>query len=363
MRAVVYDSYGELPIVRDVQDPECAADGAVIAVRATGVCRSDWHAWRGHDPVTLPHVPGHEFAGTIIEIGCQVTDFRVGERVTMPFVEGCGRCEYCRSGNAQVCPKQTQPGFTGPGSFAERVAIHGADVNLVRLPASVDFRTAAALGCRFATAFRAVTTHGRLHSGQWIAVFGLGGVGLSAVMIAVNLGARVVAIDNHRPALDRAIRLGAEVTLSAGGDSSGVDVARSVREITGGGAHVAVEAVGSAHIAAMSVRSLRRRGRHVQVGLLLGDDAMTALPMDLVVSHELEIYGSHGMAAADYTAMLSVIESNGLLPERLIGSVISLDDAGAALAAMDNYGADGMTIIEIPEMNRDIMVPDARPQE
>jgi alcohol dehydrogenase len=262
----------------------------------------------------------------------------------MPFVEGCGHCEYCRSGNAQVCPDQTQPGFTGPGSFAERVAIHGADVNLVRLPASVDFRVAAALGCRFATAFRAVTMHGRLSGGQWIAVFGLGGLGLSAVMIAVSLGARVVAIDNHLPALARAARLGAEHTLSVG-----LDADQFVCEITGGGAHVTVDAVGSAQIAATAVRSLRRRGRHIQVGLLLGDDAMTALPMDRVVAYELEIFGSHGMAAADYAAMLSRVESGVLRPEKLIGSVVGLHDAGPALAAMDTYGADGMTIIDIPD--------------
>jgi alcohol dehydrogenase len=206
-----------------------------------------------------------------------------------------------------------------------------------------------------------VTTHGRLSAGQWIAVFGLGGVGLSVVMIAVSLGARVVAIDNHDRALTRAASLGAEVVLSADGHSGDVDVAQSIREITGGGAHVTVDAVGSAQTAATAVRSLRRRGRHVQVGLLLGADAMTALPMDRVIAHELEIYGSHGMAAADYAAMLGVVESGALRPERLIGSVIGLDEAGKALAAMDTHGADGMTIIEIP--HSEITVPDGRLQE
>ena len=342
MRAVVYSQYGELPRVRDVADPHCPADGVIVTVRATGVCRSDWHAWRGHDPVTLPHVPGHEFAGVIAEIGSAVTGFRAGERVTAPFVQGCGACEYCRSGNAQVCPQQTQPGFTGPGSFAEQVVVNGADVNLVRLPDAVGFVTASALGCRFATAFRAVTVHGRIAPGQWLAVYGCGGVGLSAVMIGVALGARVLAVDSHPAALALAHDLGAERTLP--GDP---EVDLTVHEITAGGAHVTVDAVGSPITAGAAVRSLRRRGRHIQVGLLLGADAMAALPMDRVIAQELEIYGSHGMAAADYPALMSMIASGVLRPEQLVSSVIGLDEAGAALAAMDTGTASGLTVIEI----------------
>jgi D-arabinose 1-dehydrogenase-like Zn-dependent alcohol dehydrogenase len=130
VRAVVYSGYGVIPAVVEVPDPACPDAGAVLSVGATGVCRSDWHAWKGHDPVALPHIPGHELAGVVAEIGPGVTRYRVGDRVTVPFVCGCGACEYCLAGDAQVCPHQTQPGFTGPGSFAERVAIHAADVNL-----------------------------------------------------------------------------------------------------------------------------------------------------------------------------------------------------------------------------------------
>jgi alcohol dehydrogenase len=342
MRAVVYSHYGELPRVRGIADPICPAGGAIIAVRATGVCRSDWHAWRGHDPVALPHIPGHEFAGVIAEIGSQVRGFRVGERVTAPFVQGCGHCEYCLAGNAQVCPQQRQPGFTDQGSFAEQVVVNGADVNLVRLPDSVGFLAASALGCRFATAFRAITVHGRSSPGQWLAVYGCGGVGLSAVMIGVAIGARVIAIDASRGALARAAELGAEHALEVGSDND-----RTINEITDGGAHVTIDAVGSPATAAAAVRSLRRRGRHIQVGLLLGDDALTALPMDRVIAHELEVYGSHGMAAADYPALLGLIASGVLHPERLVGAVVGLDAAGDALAAMDSGAAPGMTVIEM----------------
>ncbi len=342
MKALLYSQYGELPRVRDVPDPMCPADGAIITVRASGVCRSDWHAWRGHDPVVLPHVPGHEFAGVIAEIGPEVTNFFVGERVTAPFVQGCGRCDYCRAGNAQVCPQQRQPGFTDPGSFAEQVVVNGADMNLVRLPDTVGFVAASALGCRFATAFRAITVHGRIAPGQWLAVYGCGGVGLSAVMIGVAIGARVIAIDASQAALARATDLGAERALQVGFDTD-----RTIGEIADGGAHVTIDAVGSPATAAAAVRSLRRRGRHVQVGLLLGDDALTALPMDRVIAQELEIYGSHGMAAVDYPALLGLIASGALHPERLVSTVIGLDEAGEALAAMDSGSGPGMTVIEM----------------
>jgi D-arabinose 1-dehydrogenase-like Zn-dependent alcohol dehydrogenase len=344
VRAVVYSGYGETPVLTQVADPACPADGVVIAVGATGVCRSDWHAWKGHDPVPLPHIGGHEFAGVVAETGPLVTGWRAGDRVTVPFACGCGRCEYCLAGDAQVCPQQTQPGFTEPGSFAELVAVHAAVENLVPLPASVGFVAAAGLGCRFATAFRAVTTHGRVRAGDWLAVHGCGGVGLSAVMIASALGARVIAVDVAAAALDRARELGAEFAVLAGG----ADPVTEIGEITGGGAHVSIDALGSPATAVNSVRCLRRRGRHVQVGLLLGPASAPPIPMDLVIGRELEIYGSHGMAARDYPAMMVMVADGTLRPGAAIGQIIGLEDIAQALAAMDGPGpAAGMTVVKL----------------
>jgi len=329
MRAVVFDAVGSPLRITEVAPPECPPDGAVIEVKATGICRSDWHSWRGHEVVSLPHVPGHEFSGVVTQIGPQVSAFAVGDRVTVPFVNGCGRCDWCRAGQAQVCPHQTQPGFSHPGSFAEQVAIRAADFNLVRLPDAVDFVTAAVLGCRFATAFHALTAQARLRAEEWLTVFGCGGVGLSAVMIAVALDARVVAVDPSPAALARAAELGAEATVAA------TDPVAAVRYITGGGAHSSVDALGSATTALCSVRSLRARGRHVQIGLMLGDDELAPLPWDLVVAKELEVLGSHGMAASEYPAMLAMIADGRLQPQRLIGSVIDLERAGEVLMSMD----------------------------
>ena len=309
MRAVQYAEPLATPRLVDIPDPECPDDGVVVRVGATGVCRSDWHAWAGHDPVPRPHVPGHELAGTVHAVGPSVRRWSVGDRVTVPFVCGCGRCAYCRAGDTHVCPDQTQPGFTGSGSFAELVALRAADTNLVRLPDDLDVVTAASLGCRLATAYRAVVTHGRITPGDWLAVHGCGGVGLSAVLVGAALGARVVAVDVSEAALARAVELGAAATVR------GDDPAAAVRDATGGGgAHVSLDAVGSPTTAVASVHSLRRRGRHVQVGLLLGDQATPPLPMDLVVAHELEVHGSHGMPAHQYADLLDLVTSGRLDP-------------------------------------------------
>ncbi len=343
MQAVQYDAYGATPALVDIPAPRCPDGGVLVEVRATGVCRSDWHAWQGHDPVPLPQVPGHEFAGVITAVGSRVRTRRIGQRVTAPFVCGCGRCAYCADGAAQVCPDQSQPGFTQQGSFAELVAVPAADLNIVPLPDDLDFVTAASLGCRFATSYRALTAHGQVRPGDWVAVHGCGGVGLSAVMIASALGARVVAVDLSAAALSLAADLGAEV-LVEGGPAA----ARRVVDATGGGAHVSLDAVGSPDTAVASVSSLRPRGRHLQVGLLLGEHATPPLPMDLVVARELSIHGSHGMAAQDYPAMLDLVTSGAVRPDRLVGSVIGLSEAGAALAAMSHPATTaGVTVVRM----------------
>ncbi|MEW9549101.1 zinc-dependent alcohol dehydrogenase family protein [Nonomuraea sp. NPDC050783] len=339
MRAVAFDIFGGELDVRELPDPAPAPHGAVIRVEATGLCRSDWHGWQGHDPDirALPHVPGHEFAGVVEAVGPDVRGWRPGARVTAPFVCACGTCPSCTAGEQQVCERQTQPGFTHWGSFAEYVAIDHAEVNLVAVPEDMAFATAAGLGCRFATAFRAVAQVGEVRPGEWVAVHGCGGVGLSAVMIATAAGARVVAVDVSADALHLAELAGAThfVNGAAG------DAAAQVRELTRGGAHVSLDALGSPRTCAASVESLRRRGRHVQVGLLPGGP--TPVPMERVIAHELRLLGSHGMAAHAYPRMLELIRAGVLHPDQLVTRTIGLADAGKALAAIGSV--PGVTII------------------
>lgn len=323
-------------------DPSVPGSGVVVRVMATGMCRSDWHAWAGHDDVVFPHVPGHELAGVVAEVGAGVGRWEVGDRVTVPFVCGCGQCEWCLAGEAQVCPEQQQPGFTHWGSFAEYVALHAADTNLVAVPDQVDFATAASLGCRFATAYRALVTRARVVEGEWVTVVGAGGVGLSAVMIAQALGGRVVAVDRNPEALAVASELGAEHTLQA----EGADVPSAVADLTDGGSHVAIDAVGSEQTCSDAVLSLRRRGRHVQVGLLPPVGGHPRVPMARVIGWELDLLGSHGMAAADYTPMMALIEQGSLQPQRLIRRTIGLDAAAEMLPGFDRATLAGMTMVD-----------------
>ncbi|MGP9842949.1 zinc-dependent alcohol dehydrogenase family protein [Brachybacterium sp. 107] len=343
MRAVRYDAFGEQPSLVEVPDPECPPRGAVITVHATGVCRSDWHAWQGHDDsVQLPHIPGHEFAGVVEQVGADVTRFAPGDRVTAPFILSCGRCEQCLAGAPQVCPDQYQPGFDLPGSWAEQVVVIEADHNLVALPDGIDMTLAAGLGCRVGTAYHAVLTQARVGAGESVAVFGCGGLGLACVMVALAAGADVVAIDVSEHALAAAAELGATAL------ASGPDIVERVREATGGGAHVTLDALGSAATARTAISSLRPRGRHVQVGLLLGEDADPALPMGQVIGQELQILGSHGLAVAEYRDLLADIASGRLDLGRTVGRILDLEDLPAAMLAMDQPPTTaGMTVARL----------------
>ncbi|CAJ0693326.1 zinc-dependent alcohol dehydrogenase family protein [Ralstonia wenshanensis] len=343
MKAIVYEAFGAVPKHMNVPDPTPASDGVVVQVMASGVCRSDWHGWMGHDTdIELPHVPGHELAGVVAAVGADVTRWKVGDRVTVPFVAGCGHCPECHAGHQQVCEQQFQPGFTHWGSFAEYVGIGYADLNLVRLPDDLDFTTAASLGCRFVTAFRAVVDQGKTSAGQWVAVHGCGGVGLSAIMIANAIGANVVAIDISDSALELARALGAVATVNASRES---DVVEAVRGITQGGAHVSLDALGHPATCCNSISNLRRRGKHVQVGLMLGDHTTPTVPMSKVIAHELEILGSHGMQAHRYGPMLDMIRTGKLQPGRMVRREISLSASIEALTNMNRFEAAGVTVI------------------
>jgi alcohol dehydrogenase len=343
LRAAIYQAFQQPLSIQKVVDPAPNDEGVVLRVMAAGLCRSDWHGWMGHDPdIIPPHVPGHELAGTIVATGKNVNNWQAGDRVTVPFVGGCGHCPQCMSGNQQVCDAQFQPGFTHWGCFAEYVAIQRADINLVRLPDSMSFETAASLGCRFITSFRAIVDQGAVSAGQWVVVHGCGGVGLSAIMIANALGAQVIAVDIGEPQLALASELGAVATINANETSGLVE---AVRDITQGGAHVSIDALGSQQTCFNSIANLRKRGKHIQVGLMTGNHQHPRIPMDRVLSNELEILGSHGMQAFRYTELMAMIEQGKLAPDKLVGKKISLEESLEALVTMDQFSNVGVTVI------------------
>jgi alcohol dehydrogenase len=343
MKAALYSDFNGPIAVEAVDDPTPPPGGVVLEVQATGVCRSDWHGWMGHDhEIVRPHVPGHEMSGIIVGVGRGVDRSFMDQRVTVPFVLACGSCAMCVQGHHQVCERQYQPGFTGWGSFAQYVALPYASVNVVRLPDGVDFATAAGLGCRFATAFRAVVDQGQVEMGTQVAVWGAGGVGLSATMIAQALGASVVAVDINPDALALARSIGASHTVLVSED---VDPVAMVRELTNGGPDVSLDTLGSTTTAVQSMMSLRRRGRHVQVGLMVGDDVEPAIPMWRLHSYEIELYGSHGMQARRYPRMLEMIADGRLDPASLVTRTFDLQSGVEHLTSMDTFPGTGFAVI------------------
>ena len=345
MKAVYYLQFKGPVEIREVPNPKVSPDSVIVKVVATGLCRSDWHGWMGHDSdIMLPHVPGHELAGVIVETGSEIKNFKVGDRVTVPFVSGCGRCPECVSGNHQVCDHQFQPGFTAWGSFAEFVEIKYADINLVKLPDEIDFVTAASLGCRFITSFRAVIDQGKVAAGQWVAVHGCGGVGLSAIMIAAAAGANVIAIDIDNVKLELAKIVGANVVINA---TKSDNVFEEIKNITGRGAHISIDALGSQETCFNSVSCLRKRGKHIQVGLMTGYHKHPKIPMDKVVANELEIIGSHGMQSFRYSEMFEMIKSGKLNPGLLVGKTISIEEVPEALVNMNRFENVGVTVIKL----------------
>ena len=350
MKAAIYEQFRGPISIEQVADPTPSPNGVVIRVGACGICRSDWHGWMGNDPdIKLPHVPGHELAGEIVAIGSeisnsrsQISDLKLGDRVTLPFVCGCGTCEPCLNGDQQVCDHQFQPGFTAWGGFTEFVAIEYAADNLVHLPDEINFVTAASLGCRFATSYRAVVDQGRVQSEQWVAVHGCGGVGLSAIMIAAAFGARVIAIDIAEDKLAFAKDIGAEVVI----DSTYGNTIEAILNITDGGAHISIDALGHPEILVNSISSLRKRGKHIQVGIMESGGHRPEIPIDKIIARELELIGSHGMQAHRYPEMLEMIRQGRLEPDKLAGKRVSLEESSAALVDMNSFSATGVTVID-----------------
>ena len=342
MRAAVLTRYRAPLEIADIAEPDCPEDGVVLSVLACGVCRSDWHSWTGSDPdVQLPHVPGHEYCGIVEETGPRVTRWKKGDRVIAPFILACGQCPACASGNQTTCPTQIIPGFTHPGAFAERIAVPRADHNLTALPGTMDPALAAALGCRVTTAWHGLTGRAGLQPGEWLAIFGTGGIGLSALLLGKALGARVVVVDVVEDKLAHAKAHGADAAINAAAE----DAPEAVRAVTGGGAHVAVEALGIEETAASALKSLRKLGRMVQIGMPAGKHVQMRLPMDAIYSGQLAIFGTRGMPAWRYPSLLSLIEAKQVDLTPLIARRVPLSDASTELAAFDNPAPPGVAVI------------------
>lgn len=350
MKAAVVEKFKEPVVIRDWDDPECGPDDAIVKVMANGLCRTDWHLWQGHwdwlgfSP-PLPAVLGHEMSGVVEEVGSNVANFEKGDRIVVPFMHACGRCGSCADGFQNRCDNGAVNMFTTGGTLAEATKVVNADVNLVHLPEGISFVDGAALGCRFMTAYRGIVAQARAGAGQWVAVFGCGGVGLAAVDIANALGCNVIAISRTQRKLDMAKKLGAVHTVVAG---SPEETVQKVKDLTGGGAHVSADCLGTSATFTPSLLSLRKGGRLVRLGLTGSEDkGQISLAADAIVALELEIYGSMGMQARCYPEMLRMIESGKLHPEKLVSKTFTLEQLNDELTAMSDFQQVGVSVLSM----------------
>ncbi len=341
MRAAILKAYREDLHIDTVPDPVCEADGVVLKVLACGICRSDWHGWVGEHPRVKPGaIPGHEYCGEVVEAG-PLARWQVGDRIIAPFILACGQCPDCLSGQTTICRSQRVPGFGEPGAYAQYISVPRAH-NLARLPEAISPVLAAGLGCRVTTAWHALTGRADLRAGEWLAVHGTGGIGLSALILGRALGARVVVVDVVPEKLSHALTLGAEAAF----DARDGDVAARIVEATGGGAHVSIEALGIAATANASLDCLRPLGRHVQVGLPTGHTARMEIHMNAVYMKQLAVYGTRGMPAWRYPSLLDLITRGVVDMSPLIARTVPLSGASAELRAFDAPMPPGVAVID-----------------
>lgn len=348
MKAAVLEELRKPLVVREMSDPQCPPNGAIVRVEANGICRSDWHAWMGDWSwfglmLQLPHVLGHEFCGVVEEVGKEIRNFKKGDRVVVPFSQGEGSCEYCRTGHSNICITPLTPGFAYWGGYGRMVAVPFADFNLVPLPGDIDFVEAASMGCRFMTSFHGVVDQAQVKPGEWVAVHGCGGIGLSAIHIAAAMGANVIGVDLDDAKLELARKVGATHVING----KKIDALGAIRDLTGGGAHVAVDALGIAATCRNAVMSLRKRGRHLQIGLTTqAEQGEVAMPIDLIVQMELQVIGSLGMQASHYPAMLQMVEARKLSPKSMVTRTVPLEGASGVLAEMTSFQNVGVTVVD-----------------
>tara|TARA_R110002094_G_scaffold205787_3_gene176530 strand:- start:843 stop:1877 length:1035 start_codon:yes stop_codon:yes gene_type:complete len=339
MRAAVVRDFNQDLSIETVADPTCPANGVVLEVAACGVCRSDFHGWVGEHPkVENGSILGHEYCGTVVEAGANAKH-KVGDRLIAPFILACGSCPECSTGVSNACERAVVPGFGTPGAYAEFVAVP-FDHNLVGLPDTMTPALAAGLGCRVTTAWHALTDRANVRAGEWVAVHGTGGIGLSALLLAKMLGARVVVVDIVEEKLAHALELGAD----AGVNAARVDAAAAIRDITAGGAQVSIEALGIEATTNASVECLATLGRHVHVGMPAGDGRMQ-INMRAIYSKQLAFFGTRGMPSWKYPSLLGMIERGAVDLSPMVAREVPLSRASAELRAMKGPTPPGTAVI------------------
>jgi D-arabinose 1-dehydrogenase-like Zn-dependent alcohol dehydrogenase len=338
MKALVLEDK-QLCVVKDVPDPTIDDDGVLIKVSANGVCRSDHHVWKGGQP--QGRILGHEFSGIVEEVGKNVTNFKKGDRVIAPFTGSDGTCPHCLSGKSHLCDNRTSPGGNYDGGYAEYVAVPKGDRNVIHLPEEINFRDASALGCRFMTAYHGLVDRAQVLPGEWVAVYGCGGVGLSVVNIAKAMGANVIGVDINDANLELAKQMGAVYTVN----SREANPVEAIRELTKGGADVSVDALGLPVVVVNSIRSLKKDGRHLQAGVIGADGGNVSVPVTEMLMKEIRFISTFGMPVHRFSSLLPLVSTGSLTPGKMINREVSLSEVNDIFIGMSNYAHTGTFVV------------------
>jgi len=340
MKAAVFYGPQRLLEVQEVPTPEPGAGQVLARVAACGVCHTDLH-YIDHGVPTFkkpPLILGHEASGTVAALGPGVENWKVGDRVLLPAVVGCGTCAMCRIGRENVCERMVMFGNNVDGAFAEYIVAPAKD--LFRLPEEIPLIEGCIIADATTTPFHAVVNRGHVKPGDQVVVFGCGGIGLNLVQIAVAVGARVVAVDIVDEKLDWARRLGADATINA---KTVERVDKAVRAATGGGADVAFEAIGNPATMEQAFACTRNGGRFVVVGYT---EKPLTLNVSRVMYREMEIVGSLGCRAVDYPRVLELARSGRIKVKELVTARFSLDEINAAFDTLRR--GEGIRSIVVP---------------
>lgn len=343
MRAMAVVDYKAPLELMDLPVPKVQPGSALIRILACGVCYSDYktaHGRMAYSPtLKLPHVPGHEICGEVVEAGPE-TGLSTGERVIVYNYWSCGRCALCRMGQENLCENlQGWVGFTTPGGFEEYLAVPAE--RLLRLPEGITPEQAAPTSCSLGTSYRAVVTRAQARPGQTIVIQGVGGVGLNSVQVARAAGARVLAVDIDPKHLEVAIKLGATRGALAGEPAQAM-----VSDFTAGlGADAVVDTVGHAESLHQAAMMTRRGGRVVGVGYIVGGFAK--IQTDDFVLREVEFIGSRYVQRHELERAIQMLASGEV--QNVVDDVLPLEGVNEAFSRLEQGKVIGRTVLRVAE--------------
>jgi 2-desacetyl-2-hydroxyethyl bacteriochlorophyllide A dehydrogenase len=326
MKAVRLIQPGRPLELQELSLPPIGPGDVLVRIKAAGICHSDVHYRAGISPVLYPLTLGHEVAGVVEEVGTQVTNLKVGQRVCLHYMVTCGDCMYCSMGSEQFCSSGQMLGYHRDGGYAEYILLPAR--NAFPLPDEIPFEQGAIMMCSSATSFHALRK-GRLEPGQSVAVFGVGGLGMSAVQLARVFGALdVYAVDISARKLHMAEGFGA-VPI----DATQADPVAEIKRLTGGrGVDVALELIGLPQTMQQAIASLAKFGRAVMVGVT--QESISVAPYRDLVLREGEIIGSSDHLAQELPSLIELAHRGKLDLSGVVTDTFPLD-AHAINAAMD----------------------------